>query len=170
MARDSQKQRLYDAENKFRKEFGTGFQFGSVDDIAMYVFNLVYSNWFRNRFHVESCSIDVRLAKKGNRSRAGSGRMRINQNRMDEVEVLHELVHIFVSPRDVGHGREFCMMYLQLVKKKLGEPAEEFLKKCFKDGKVKFRPKRKATVSLYHKGEIPPALLRWREEQKASAA
>lgn len=174
--RDSQRQRVYDAETLYRKSGGEiGTKFRSKDEIQAYLFNLVMSSWYKKEFFPRAITIlHIRMNGANVRSSASPARgiIRISKcdEHMTEFVVLHELAHIVSGP-GAGHGRDWCINFLKLLRKKLGESAEEKLKACFKEHKVKIRRKRKVTA--YAKGQTPPgfaALQKWREQQKANKA
>lgn len=171
--RDSQRQRVYDAETLYEKAGGSrGLSFRNKDEIQMYLFNLVQSPWYKKEFPKAPGTVHLRMNGPRVRSSASpvSGIIRIakNEKHMSELVVLHELAHIASGP-GAGHGREWCVNYLKLLRKKLGDETEEKLKECFKEKKVRFRPKRRVTTAAYTKGQTPPgfaALQKWREQQK----
>jgi putative metallohydrolase (TIGR04338 family) len=56
---------------------------------------------------------------------------------------LHELAHL-ATPNEVAwHGREFARVYLELVRRFMGEDSATLLRASFKNHRVKFRPARR---------------------------
>jgi putative metallohydrolase (TIGR04338 family) len=62
--------------------------------------------------------------------------------------VLHEVAHVIIQRRHgdrvAAHGREFCAVYLDLVRFGIGVEAHDALKGFFQANRVRFRPKRGA--------------------------
>lgn len=168
--RDSQRQRVYDAEKDFREALGSGTVFRSQFDLCQYVFNLVGSNWYQKEFPGPSTvTVQVTGRVRGGKAFWKKRLIKISPKQMNEFLILHELAHIAAPARDM-HGHAFCARLLKLVGKKMGAEAEEKLKECFKAYKVRFRPKKK---SVFAKGTMPPgfaALQKWREEHLKKAS
>ena len=82
-----------------------------------------------------------------------------------EIFVLHEVAHIVQPLNTAWHGREFAQTFLDLVQRFMGKSECDALKKCFREGHVKWLPKREST------GKPRPGaaehLRVWREKQAA---
>ncbi len=151
--RDSQRQKLYDAELCIRKK-------EYAPQAENFINKIVSSVWWRRRCDISYVKITYgRGYYKGSYSRyiATANHYFQHGERIGEITVrakeglskavlLHELAHIYTySNLDRGHaahGAEFAKVYLELVKRYLGSDTARDLKASFKEHKVKFLSKR----------------------------
>jgi putative metallohydrolase (TIGR04338 family) len=169
--RDSQRQRVYRSENRARStlEMG-GHVFRDVSTLAAYkrrVNEIMGSKWMktsfpaatRNLVHVEFSTTKRHGACAGYDGITTS----VTPWALHEMVLIHELAHTIEKRTsgiyDPGHGRFYCQIYLRLVRRFVSKAAHDVLKAAFKDGRVKYTPKRKRTVpvTMQRKG-LPPAL------------
>lgn len=142
--RDSQRQKVYDAENEAIRH--TGRSFGSIEEIQSYVDRLVGSAWWGRRYSDRRIVVQSKHHGTATANYTGS---RINLPRWAWTEdvVLHEIAHIATN-RQWGtqipaHGRHFAKVYLELVRHKMGKDAGARLKAAFAKHKVKHSLPRK---------------------------
>jgi putative metallohydrolase (TIGR04338 family) len=67
-----------------------------------------------------------------------------------QLVALHELAHIFESRQRrerAAHGWEFAAIFLDLVRNVMGRTAHDALKAAFKEHKVRYKPKGKRTLT-----------------------
>lgn len=126
--RDSQRQRLYDAE---RAIFGThgGRSFRSIADISAYVREVEASALWRElgeRVGLDRW-VEVKDGRGSPRSRAGGRTIKIVRGHRFELVVLHELAHLVTSRRFAAHGPEFVRNYISLVDAFAGSAAARAL-------------------------------------------
>ena len=141
--RDSQRQKLYDAEASafaitppFQKVFS------SLEEIQKYIDKFTKSAWFRKRFGQHSITV------KGKKGYGASARrmdstVRFSESCWNIISVLHEVAHIV---KDYGyggsHGRYYARTLLEFVDHECGKEAANTLKTKFKLCRVKYLPKR----------------------------
>lgn len=151
MQRDNQRRKLYRAEDVLKAH---SKRLETVKDIERFVEKLRkratlvrrYGPELRRSFYIG----DGRM-----RSKAGGDSRGIYMPRWSRTEfiVLHELAHSisirkFGRSTIAGHGREFCGVYLDLVRYVLGKEAGEALKASFKAHGVKYKPKRRVSLPI----------------------
>lgn len=103
------------------------------------------------------------LDGRGRRSAcATNGWMKLPKWSRTKLIILHEMAHAIQIERP-GHGRQFCMIYLDLVKRWIGIECYRALRASFRKHKVKVGVKRRST----NKGN-PEALKKYRENKLAS--
>lgn len=152
--RDTQRQRLYDAE---RRAFGNwplvrhGKTLKDHKAVEAYVAKVVSRATIQRRYGswLNRSPIGVKAGRAGSTwSRGGRFWIKMAPNHRIEWIVLHELAHLIqhrVYPNGLGgmsvagHGPEFCSIYLDLVRYCLGKAAHAALKAEFVAGKVKHR-------------------------------
>lgn len=178
--RDSQRSKVYKAEDslkELRLEFPKLYErFESMGSIQGYVDRITNSKWW-GKYEApdmgETNDTPLRNPKKVT-VKDGRGLRRATAYRLHcEIQmpcwaryrllILHELTHILQSQRP-GHGRQFCRIFMDLVRRFAGKKESEALKQAFKNGKVKWTKKRKGGNV---KGN-PGALKKWREQQVAA--
>ena len=148
-ARDSQRQKLYNAE-RFLQDFGPRYE--TVPEIQAYVDHLLSSAWFRRRW--------PRTARKGIAVHDGRGRSRavaetiwgVNVIKMplwsrSKSIIIHEIAHHCSDEahglRDVAaHGWQFAGTLLELVTHEMGAEIGSELKESYKEGKVRYKAPR----------------------------
>jgi len=139
--RDSQRQKMYNAENCLKRhcrdegEHGRvdeNAEFESIKEIEHYVNKLLKSAWFIRRWGKKENPIIVEIQGHtawGNRMR---NKMALPKWAWNKVVVLHELSHV-LHAYDCGtvHGRYFCRTLLELIDHELSPESRRFLKKRF---------------------------------------
>jgi putative metallohydrolase (TIGR04338 family) len=142
MARDSQRSRVYKAEGRFWSQHECGKEQMSLDECVAYVEKITRTAWWKkraNRHRVRS--LPKVKDGRGRRSAAASRpfwTIWLPRAYRDKATILHELAHLLVKPTDQPpHGREFCAIYLELVKRFIGPEAAKGLKAEFKNGRAK---------------------------------
>lgn len=178
MSRDSQRQRVYNAENRARSTLeANGHIFRDVKSERRYRERLdaiMGSKWMQEHYP-EATKRVVDLGWGACRRGANAGWHGINTSITDfalhEMVLIHELSHVIEKRTrgivDPGHGREFCIIYLALVKRFISADAERVLKQWFRDCKVRYVRKRKTTGTAR---PLPAALAAANERRKAEAA
>lgn len=141
--RDSQKQKLYDAEQILRTHFtDVNTQFESIEEIKQYVNKLLKSAWLKRRIGGALTTIEI-IEIKGHTAYGGrcSLRMQLPKWAWNKVVILHELTHI-IQPFSTGtsHGRCFCKILLELIGHELGLEAKHYLKKKFIEYGIRSTP------------------------------
>lgn len=175
--RDAQRRRVYDAENKARHVLTReGFEWRDVKTEASYrrrLDEIMSSKWMKDTYP-QATGRAVELNWGGRRFGACAGYTGITTSLTDfalhEMVLVHELAHTIekrlTGVSDPGHGRAYCQIYLRLVRRFIGKQAHDVLKKCFREGGVKYLPKRESIV----KRELPPALAAKAEQKRNEAA
>lgn len=158
--RDTQRQKLYRAEEVLRRDGAPGAErFGSVTEMQAFVDKLVTYAWWKRAFPYDR-HITVKDGR-GRRSACGDPVFReISMPTWSRTKavLLHEVAHV-VAPRDVAwHGWEFAEVYLKLVQHCLGADEAKALKASFKQHHVRYT-KPRAKRELTHQER---ALLRTR--------
>ena len=160
--RDSQRQRVYDAErdhsqwmNAIYSENGRGWTttgltrkgdtetvlpIPEVSEIEDYFKKIFKSRWFKNRWPMRAKN---GFAIKDGRRRqtawgATNGNMGFPRWSRFDLFYCHELAHVVTSGANRSHGRVFCYNYLTIVKFAMGKEVADELKECFKKHRVKY--------------------------------
>ena len=148
--RDSQKQKVYDAEdlcrNRLRKEFSDEYRLLyesiSLDEIEKYCKKIIDSAWFQKRWpQIKGIHIsDGRSRRSASGGRVGkNARMKFPIHARYKEIVLHELAHACDMSHAGWHGRPFCRIFLELLRHEFGDEVWKIMKECFKEKKVKVR-------------------------------
>lgn len=165
--RDSQKQKLYDAEQYAKYKIMDGCagneinkEFESLEEIKVFVDMFTKTKWFIERFNWrgkdkgEDCNVIIKDKPRGGGADAHrlSGTIRISLASRHMMVVLHELAHI-IQPSGYGasHGRFFARAFLEMVECIIGKKSAKILKQEFKKERVKYLPKRKLSEATREK-------------------
>ena len=145
MIRDTQKAKLYRAENTVAR----GIEWKTLDEIEAFLTKLVNSRRFEKRF---------KLQHKGNRKspilrpgfgarRATGGFWMITLPRLARCQrvVLHELAHCVTN--GAKHGPDFAKAFHDLVSMSMGRETARALRVAYKQERVRMRPKRKRVLT-----------------------
>jgi putative metallohydrolase (TIGR04338 family) len=131
--RDSQKQKVYNAEFRLRNRFRhENTKFESIEEIKHYLSNLLKSTWFIRRWGIREEPLVTEI--QGN---TAYGNKRFNKLSLpkwawNKIIVLHELSHILHKfGSGTSHGRYFCRTLLELIDHELSPKARRCLKKQF---------------------------------------
>lgn len=161
--RDSQRSKLYRAENAYFTKAGLDkTELPEVKDIEVFVKKVLNRAPIQRRYKAAILWGPVKVKDgRGHSKTAEGGIWGINMPRFARSRwlVLHELAHT-ITIRHHGryvaaHGREYAAVYLNLVHFGLGKEHADGLKRAFIEGKVRFRPKRKVSGVIKHR-TLPP--------------
>lgn len=145
--RDSQKQRLYDAERASGLQSSKWTQSGerlfggrwtteqpwTIEQCQRYVNELVESTWFRRRW-TRQCIV-VEPGRGG--GHAGWYGIRLGVWARQEIVVLHEVAHLLTPASMASHGPEYAGVLLTLVGHKMGADARRALRESMREHGVK---------------------------------
>jgi hypothetical protein len=133
MARDTQRQRVYNAEHSIRKDpIGTG----SMDEVTAFTAQVVGSSWWRKRSTTRV--VQVKDGRGRVNACAYGNTIKLPRWARSKMVVLHELAHILQSG-DAPHGREFAAAMIALVDR-FGDPGDgELLRAAFAEKRVRWR-------------------------------
>lgn len=165
--RDSQRQRVYNAETMWRANHGTGEPLETVKDVERFTRRVLSAKRVLKRWpFMHERAVEVRDGRRRSSSCAeGDGMIRIIRNHRNAAVVLHELAHIihyrgskWYVTQEYGmrppapdedplwhqpHGYQFCRIFLDLVLLYMGKPAADGLKAAFKAQRVRYKAKRR---------------------------
>lgn len=146
--RDSQRQKLYDAEEEAVKASRHLVVFKTVDDTQKYVEWVLASRWFEEHYGSPRIRVkDGRRRRSANADHTGySGETQywtLNLPRWARTNwtILHEVAHVVSDGH--GHRREFARTELALIRRFIGAEDEALLKAEFKKRRVRYRAERK---------------------------
>jgi len=143
--RDSQRQKVYSAEDNLKRLYQeVNIEFSSIEEISQYVNKLVRSTWAIRRWGKPRNTIQIIENKKVRGACWARGiNLSITLSRWgwNKMVVLHELSHL-LSNYGASHGRHFVRTFLELVKHELGYDIQKALKKEYKRYGVRYLPKR----------------------------
>lgn len=146
--RDSQRQKLYDAESCTRHEIKeSNIKFSSIEEIQKFTDKLVSSAWIKKRFK-NVIAIKVIQQNKGRTAYAQFGNIHLPKWSWNMIVVLHEISHILHKRSPIpgtSHGRFFARCFLELVGHVMGLEVKKVLKKYYKIERVKYTPRRQIT-------------------------
>jgi len=146
--RDTQRAKVYRAEDEARKEFKTPSceieKWNSLTDCYRFAHKVVGSKWFQQRWpHIEGVKFcDGRGTRIASYHGTYNGEIRINLPRWSRTKwiILHEISHGTSDHKEnASHGREFCSNFLNLVARFMGAAAATALRKNFKAQRVRYR-------------------------------
>ena len=173
--RDSQRTKLYAAEDiwiALAKKMGWRRVFIDIAHIEAYA-ETVY-RWVRDNKEALGITVPVVRPKIVQRKRhrkssaftdgtfaLASGRHGKQHHWVDNI-ILHELAHIW-TPSDAGHDRRYAALFLKLVERWMGKVPAHELRRHFREGKVKYTPKRVLTRA--RKAELAARMAAMREMQ-----
>lgn len=175
--RDSQRKRVYSAENRARRVLTeAGFEWRNVATEARYnrrVVEIMGSRWMKSTYP-DATHREVVVNWGGKRRGASAGYLGITTSitefALHELVLVHELSHTIEKRlkgvTDPGHGRDFCQIYLKLVRRFIGKRAHDELKAQFREFGVKYLPKRERASGRV----LPPALAAANEQRRDEAA
>lgn len=140
--RDSQRRKLYTAENAAFKNFKSR----DVSTHSKYVARLdaiLNSKWLRERYPNTPRKVTVEVVPQRRGASAWSYTIETGPKAMVEWILVHELAHIVHKhshpdgSKQPGHGREYAEVYVRLVRRFLGADAYKRLREEFRRHKVK---------------------------------
>jgi putative metallohydrolase (TIGR04338 family) len=122
--RDYQRGRVYAADQCLYEH---GREFSSLGEVQTYVDDIRSGRWFRKRWPT-SRSIKVQTGRSNRKSAEAigdvDGLILLPPDFWIEFYVLHEMSHLCTAMEfgDLvpGHGAEFCSIYLELVRRQMG--------------------------------------------------
>lgn len=140
--RDSQKQKLYDAEGMTKWKINPqnlNPRFNSIEEIQRFVNKLTSSAWFKRRWGDRN--IIVVELNRGYTAYARFSSIHLPRWAWNSTVVLHEVAHIATGHnRGPSHGRFFARTFLELVGHILGPEVRKILKEEYKKYRVKYVP------------------------------
>lgn len=139
--RDSQQQKLYDAQS-LTKCFDQVLNqhFSSLEKIQHFTNGMLVSSWYRKRFGTQTITV---YGKKGYGADANVylKRTRYSETSRSLLTVLHEIAHIAHSNRtSPSHGRLYARILLAIVEHAVGKESAKTLKSAFNSHNVKYLP------------------------------
>lgn len=138
MPRDTQRQRLYNAEAATRGDFPSKIGSGSMDEVTAWVAEVVGSAWWQRRSLVRSVRVKDGRGRRSAAAWSDTITVPAGWARSRSV-VLHELAHV-VTPNDVApHGAVYAANLLALVRQFGEEGQHAALKAAFARYRVKAR-------------------------------
>lgn len=150
--RDSQRQKLYNAEDFLRTE---GKKMPTVPEIEAYVQDLVSSAWFRKRYpSLAHTGIKVGDGRRRSTACASWLRRQISMPKWSRVEsiVLHEVAHLCTNEIHgtlvASHGWQFASILVELVQHQMGKRAADGLKESFRNHRVRYTAPRKRQSTM----------------------
>jgi putative metallohydrolase (TIGR04338 family) len=150
-ARDSQRKRLYEAEDAASKRYHGGrTPCMSMTEVQVALDQITMSRWFRRRWRINSPF--VIKDGRGTSHAFARGTTEINLPRWARERgqwvLLHEVTHTLVSDAYAWHGPEFAKTYLALVGQFIGASAAQMLREeyarhrvCYRTGNADLAPR-----------------------------
>ena len=148
--RDSQQNKLYNAEYSLIPSGSDDYL--EFADVILKIAEVVNDTWFRKKFGRLFSDTDLKVEDANPRQNMayayGTNKLSFPPNFCNIAIILHELCHIIVDRlsfvvhfrRDyTTHGRMFAFIYLELVKKYMGNREYTILKTGYKNFNVKYR-------------------------------
>ena len=147
--RDSQQNKLYNGEYNLIPWADDGCM--KFSDVIIKIAEVVNDTWFRKRFGRLFSDTELKVENTSSRQNMayafGTDFLSFPPQFCNVPIILHELTHIIVDrlshvvyfKKDyTTHGRMFAFIYLELVKKYMGESSYTILKTGFKNYNVKY--------------------------------
>jgi hypothetical protein len=145
-SRDSDRSKVYNAEFKYESRYGRGLQFANIAMAQKYCDKILASaTWKKMSKGRISENLAISLGTmRGSRiaGRAWGSHVELNTTRglddlpigLNQYVLLHELAH---SVGNMHHDTQFRIDLLKLVSRFIGKEQATYLKKCFKEKKLK---------------------------------
>jgi putative metallohydrolase (TIGR04338 family) len=165
--KDSQRGKVYTAESELKKE---GTRFTSYNDMVIFIEKIRSNAFLRRRYNSQlKRPIGLKINKGKRWAWGNADHITIPEFGgwawMPSV-VCHEVAHTITlrTPRIPlmqyqSHGRQFCAVYLNVVRAMMGREAYEELKANFKAHGVKFTPKKKSAPLTPERRQALAAIL-----------
>ena len=148
-SRDSQQNKLYNGEYNLIPWADEGSI--DFDEVILKIVEVVNDTWFRKKFGRLFSDTELKVENTSERQNIayayGTDFISFPPQFRNVPIILHELTHIIVdrlsfvvnfSKNYATHGRMFAFIYLQLVKKYMGDREHIILKTGFKNYNVKY--------------------------------
>ena len=147
--RDAQRQRVYDGQRELKAKIMAGPTFETLEECAKFVAKVCDYAAIERRYGPQLQRTITVSPKHSGYATGGYHEIRLPTWAWNKLTILHELAHV-ITQRKYGetvqaHGREYCAIYLDLVRFALGKKEHDELVAGFKRAKVKYRPKRTMT-------------------------
>jgi len=133
--RDYQRSKLYKAENKALKPFRKKFK--DHLEASRFIAKVISNKWFIDNFNIRNITMHHDRRSKVS-ARAGclykpnpSGKIIIPDWACNDWVILHEIAHCCQTQPE-AHGRQFCFIFLHLVRKFMSKDASQALEREFK--------------------------------------
>lgn len=149
-SRDSQQNKLYNGEYNLIPWADEGSI--DFDQVIVKIAEIVNDTWFRKKFGRLFSDTEIKIENANERQNMayafGTDFLSFPPQFCNTPIILHELSHIIVDRLSFvvqfnknysTHGRMFAFIYLELVKKYMGEREYTILKTGFKNFNVKYR-------------------------------
>ena len=139
--RDYQRSKVYKAENKVLKPLKNTFK--DHLEASRFIAKVISNKWFIDNFNIRKITMhhDRRLkvsARGGGLYKPHpSGKISIPNWACNDWVVLHEIAHCCQTQPE-AHGRQFCFIFLRLVRKFMGKYAAQALEREFKKEGVNY--------------------------------
>ena len=145
-SRDSDRSKVYNAEFKYERTYGRGLEFANIAMAQKYCDKILASaTWKKMSKGRVSENLAITLGTmRGSRiaGRAWGHHIELNTTRglddlpigLNQYVLLHELAH---SVGNMHHDTQFRIDLLKLVSRFIGKEQATYLKKCFKEKKLK---------------------------------
>lgn len=133
-SRDSDKSKVYGAEFKYEATYGQDRQFATIADARKYCNKILASGTWKKLSDKTALTLEECRGKRI-AGRAWGHNIDLNKaSGLNLYVLLHEMAH---SAGHMHHDVRFRMTLLKLVSRFIGREQAAYLKKCFKDKKLK---------------------------------
>lgn len=143
--RDSQRQKLYNAEQVVRPVH-QGKRFETVEEISAYLETARQHKWWKTQFGAFPYQpFRVRPGFGARHAHGGGTTITLPIWARTELVIWHEIAHCITQwkyPSRAAHGREYAQIFLSLIRHYLGQAAHDALKAAFRTYHVRYTPKR----------------------------
>jgi hypothetical protein len=164
--RDTQRQRLYDAE---RDAFGRTADGYTVEQMQALIDKWRSSKTLCKRYPRAKLPVKVTDGRSRRRGAYSYGKIAMPRAARSKRYLLHELAHHLVI-EGPAHGWQYAECYLYLVRVFMGRSAEEALKREFKAHRVRFRAPRRSTMTDAQREAARQRMLAMHAERQAQFA
>ena len=133
-SRDSDRSKVYNSEFKYERTYGQGKEFKNLAEAQKYCNKILASATWKKISKKTNIALNI---CKGHKlaGRAWGSNIDLNiQYGMNQCVLLHEMAH---SAGNMHHDTQFRIDLLKLVSRFIGKEQATYLKKCFKEKKLK---------------------------------
>lgn len=136
-ARDSQRQRLYTAENVAFPGGGPAKGLRTIPECQAFVDKVLGSAWAQRRYGRRAIYVDHKA--KGGHYSPGDRTMSLGMWARTQRVILHEIAHELTPRECAWHGQEFAATHLALVRQFIGQEDADRLRAAYVKHRVRHR-------------------------------
>jgi len=129
--KDSTQSKVYASESKYRRKYGNGTRFKSIEECEKYVKRVTKSKLWKELANSKHISVSKNKCRRW-AGRAWGSHIDLAPSGYNQYTILHELAH---CSGNMHHDISFRRDLVRLISRFVGREQAKYLKQCFlKDG------------------------------------